>query len=102
MHVTLRNDGARDTQDVVQIYVQNTGSANAPRNPRLCGFARAAIAAGEEKTVTVAVPREALKVVNADGERILEGRPVLYAGVSQPDGRSRALTGHACIEIELA
>ncbi len=102
VHVTLRNDGARDTQDVVQIYVQNTGSANAPRNPRLCGFARAAIAAGEEKTVTVAVPREALKVVNADGERILEGRPVLYAGVSQPDGRSRALTGHACIEIELA
>ena len=102
VHATVRNDGACDTQDVVQIYVQNMGSANAPRNPRLCGFSRVALAAGEEKCVTIAIPREALKVVNADGERIFEGRPVLYAGVSQPDSRSRALTGHACIEIELA
>ena len=100
--VEIVNEGVRDTDEVVQIYVQNMGSANAPRNPRLCGFSRVALAAGEEKRVTIAIPREALKVVNADGERIFEGRPVLYAGVSQPDSRSRALTGHACIEIELA
>ncbi|MBR5560773.1 MAG: glycoside hydrolase family 3 C-terminal domain-containing protein [Clostridia bacterium] len=102
VHAAVRNDGACDTQDVVQIYVQNMGSANAPRNPRLCGFGRVALAAGEEKRVTIAIPREALKVVNADGERIFEGKPVLYVGVSQPDSRSRTLTGHACIEIQLA
>ena len=102
VHAAVRNDGNRDTQDVVQIYVQNRGSANAPRNPRLCGFMRVALAAGEEKNVTVAVAREALKVVGPDGERIAEGTPVLYAGTSQPDSRSRELTGHACMEIELA
>ncbi|MBR3796739.1 MAG: glycoside hydrolase family 3 C-terminal domain-containing protein [Clostridia bacterium] len=102
VHAAVRNDGACDTQDVVEIYVQNRDSANAPRNPRLCGFKRIALAAGEEKTVTVVINREALKVVSPDGERIAEGRPVLYAGVSQPDARSRELTGHACIEIGLA
>lgn len=86
----------------MQVCAQNRDSGNAPRNPRLCGFSRIAIAAGEEKAVTVVIDREALKVVNENGERIFEGRTVLYAGVSQPDGRSCELTGHACIESELA
>ena len=96
----LRN-GGRATQDVVQVYVQNEGSENAPRNPRLCGFKRVSLEAGEEKTVRLEIDEKHLLVVNQDGEPVSEGRPVLYIGMSQNDARSFALTGHACVKIEL-
>jgi len=100
VEAVLRNNG-RATQDVVQVYVQNEGSENAPRNPRLCAFKRVSLEAGEEKTVRLEVLDKNLLVVNENGEKIEEGRPVLYVGTSQPDGRSFTLTGHACVKIDL-
>jgi len=97
----VKNNG-RATQDVVQVYVQNEGSENAPRNPRLCAFARVSLEAGKTKTVRLEVLRKNLLVVNDDGEKVSEGRCVLYAGTSQPDNRSLALTGHACVKISLS
>ena len=96
----VKNDG-RATQDVVQVYVQNEGSENAPRNPRLCAFRRVALEAGEEKTARLEVLKKNLLVVNDAGEKVEEGKIVLYVGTSQPDKRSLALTGHACVKIEL-
>ena len=98
--LTVKNDG-RATQEVVQLYAQNEGSENAPRNPRLCAFKRIAIGGGEEKTVVLPVNPETLRVINEQGESAEEGKAVLYAGVSQPDERSRELTGHACVRIEI-
>jgi len=98
--VVLKNDG-RATQDVVQVYVRNEGSGNAPVNPRLCAFKRVCLEAGEEKTVCLEVPDKNLLVVNDDGEKIEEGKCVLFVGTSQPDNRSFALTGHACVKIDL-
>ena len=100
IEAVLRNDG-RATQDVVQVYVQNEGSENAPRNPRLCGFARVSVEKGEEKTVCFEIDEKRLQVVNENGEHVREGRPVLYVGMGQNDARSFALTGHACVKIEL-
>jgi len=94
------NDG-KATREVVQLYVQNEGSANAPRNPRLCAFKRIELAAGEQKTVVLNINPEALKIINDAGESIMEGKPVFFAGVSQPDPRSFELTGHECIKIEI-
>ena len=99
--VTLRNAGARDTDEVVQIYCQNKGSANAPVNPRLCAFRRVHVPAGQEITVDVPVEGRRLLVVNDAGERVAEGDIVLYAGLGQPDARTRALTGHNAIELTL-
>ena len=101
VHATVVNQGARDTQDVVQVYVQNRGSENAPRNARLCAFKRICCAAGETIRITIEVDRDRLMVVGEDGNAVPEGEPVLYAGVSQPDARSLALTGHPCVEIKL-
>ncbi len=95
----LRNDGARGTEDVLQVYAQNEDSSNAPLHPRLVAFRRVAVPAGEAVTVEVTVPEEALLVVNEQGQRVAEGKPVLYVGMNQPDGRSEKLTGHACIKI---
>ena len=98
--VLVHNDG-RATQDVVQVYVQNEGSGNAPRNPRLCAFARVSLEAGEEKQIRLEIDSEKLKVVSADGKPVSEGKAVLYIGVSQPDARSFALTGHECVKAVL-
>ena len=101
VYAKVKNDGAVDTQDVVQVYIQNEGSANAPRNPRLCGFARVNCPAGSEIDAVIEIEKKRLLVVNDQGEFVSEGTPVLYVGASQPDKRSVELTGHACVKIAL-
>ena len=101
IRATVRNAGSVDTEDVVQLYVHNVGSANAPVNPRLCGFKRVTVPAGAEVEVEIPVAAERLLVVNDEGEYVAEGTPVFYAGVSQPDPLSEKLTGHKCVKIEL-
>jgi len=45
--VTVTNSGAYDTDDVVQIYVQNTDSGYAVKNPALCAFQRIHVKVGQ-------------------------------------------------------
>ena len=99
--VQLHNAGKVATEEVAQIYVQNEGSANAPANPRLCGFKRVCVPAGETVEVAITVPAQQLLVVNDEGQFIAEGTPVFYAGVNQPDERSEELTGRKCVKITL-
>ena len=98
---TLKNDGKYDTDDVLQVYCQNEGSTNAPRNPRLCAFKRVHVPAGETVRAELQLDERAFLVVNQEGKRISEGKPVLYAGVGQPDKRTEALTGHTSVKVEL-
>ena len=99
--IVARNFGKRDTQDVVQVYCQNEGSENAPLNPRLIAFKRVFIPAGQEAHVSIRLDCEAFKVVNDQGERISEGKVVLYVGMGQPDERTKELTGHEAVKLEL-
>ena len=101
VEATVTNDGSYDTQDVVQVYCQNNGSANAPKNPRLCAFQRITCPAGSTVKVTLTVSDDALLVVDNEGNFVAEGSPVLYVGVGQPDSRTLALTGHEALSIEL-
>ena len=95
------NLGGRDTQDVLQVYCQNEGSANAPLNPRLAAFSRVFVPAGKTVHVSIPISRDAFLVVNEAGEKVSEGKPVLYAAMGQPDERTRELTGHAAVRMEL-
>ncbi len=97
----LMNRGARDTEEVVQVYCQNEGSADAPLNARLVGFARVFVPAGKTARATITVPEKALMVINQKGEAVMEGRPVLFVGLGQPDERTRELTGKTCARVEL-
>ena len=97
----MRNAGAMAVQDVVQVYIHNENSTNAPLNPRLCAFKRICVEGGASEQVTLEIPKDSLKVVNENGEYVSEGRPVLYVGTSQPDARSFALTGHACVKMDM-
>ena len=99
--VTLENRGAA-TEEVVQLYIHDNGSADAPTNPILCGFLRVSLGEGEVKTVTVSIDPAALTVVNDAGERIPgSGSWTLYAGLGQPDDRTAQLTGKKALSIEL-
>lgn len=97
----VRNEGSVETQDVVQVYVQNEGSVHAPRNARLCAFRRVTCPAGETVLAEMMVPASALLVVDDEGNRVAEGKPVCYVGMGQPDSRTKALTGHDSVKIEL-
>ena len=88
---------------MIQLYVKAEDSSFAPTNPVLCGFARVQLKAGESKPVSISVPAQSLAVVDDDGNRFFPGgRYSLYAGTSQPDARSRELTGASPVKVELS
>lgn len=100
--VTVTNSSDVAAENVVQVYVKDRTSQWATPNPRLAGFARVALAAGESKTVTVKLDALAFTVVNDAGERITDGKSFdLYAGLSQPDARSVELMGQAPLHTVL-
>lgn len=92
--VTIENHGTRSTEDVIQLYIKDEKSADAPVNPVLCGFRRISLCPGEKKTFDVAISANAFTVVNAEGERVPgSGNWTLYAHTGQPDIRTFRLTG---------
>lgn len=94
------NTGTMDGDAVMQVYVR-CDSSDAPTFPRLCGFTRVSVRAGE--TVTAAIPLDQLTdtVVNKEGERIPVQHMKFYVGMSQPDEKSVRLSGVLPVEIEM-
>ena len=100
VEVSLKNVGETDTDEVVQIYIKDLDSKLAVPNYNLCAFKRISLKAGEEKTVEMTVPNRAMSVVDEEGERHIDSKNFkLFAGFSQPDERSRRLTGKETVEI---
>ena len=101
-HVTVENRGDRAVQEVVQLYMKDEASPDAPPNPILCGFRRVELGAGETKTVDISIEPSAFTVVNAAGERIPgSGDWTLYAGLGQPDPRTARLTGKTAAGVSI-
>ena len=100
MLVTAENKGVTETEDVVQIYVKCLDSIYAAGNPSLCAFRRIRIDAGERQSFTIPLPAQAFTVVDEDGCRKVDGKQfVFYVGCSQPDEKSRELTGVSPVEV---
>ena len=100
-YVTAENHG-RATEEVIQLYIHDEASSDAPTNPILCGFLRISLEAGASKMVMIPIDPAAFTVVNEAGQRIPgSGKWSLYAGLGQPDERTEALTGKKCLSIEL-
>ena len=101
MYVTAENTGSVLTEDVVQVYIRCLDSEFAAPHPSLCAFQRVRVAAGETKTVTLEIPQQAFTIVDEAGCRRVDGRSFVFsAGCSQPDERSRELTGYAPVEVK--
>jgi beta-glucosidase len=98
----VQNLGAVASEDVVQVYLKAEDSPDSTPNPILCGFARVHLDAGEAKEVAVQVAPASLSVVDDAGNRLFPGgRYSLYAGTSQPDARSRELSGVSPVKLEI-
>ena len=98
----VENNGAVDTDEVLQVYVKAEDSEYAVRNTSLGAFKRISLKAGEQKEVAVQVPYAALTIVDNEGKRYVDGkRFTLYVGTSQPDERSIALTGKELVAVKV-
>ncbi len=100
--VRVKNTGAVDTDEVVELYLHDELSPLAPPNPILCGFQRVRLKAGEEAVVRVPINPDAFTVVDDDGKRIPgSGKWTLYAGFGAPDKRTEELTGRKAAAVSL-
>lgn len=98
---TVTNQGQIATREVVQVYLKNTDSPLAVRNPELVAFTSVFLDAGETKVVTLSIAPRAFTVVDENGVRREDGSHFrIYVGCSQPDERSVELTGVKPVEIE--
>jgi beta-glucosidase len=73
----------------------------APYNPRLAGFARVKLKAGEGQRIDIPLDQELFTLINNEGQRVQASSAVLYVGGSQPDARSVELVGKAPIKLEV-
>ena len=100
--VTAINEGSVETDDVVQIYIKDTGYELAIPNPCLCGFGRVHLLPGKETSLSIDIDRKAFTSVDEEGNRELFSKTFkLFAGTSQPDKRSEELTGTSCISKDV-
>ncbi|MBR4205614.1 MAG: glycoside hydrolase family 3 C-terminal domain-containing protein [Clostridia bacterium] len=100
---TVKNDGAMDGVEKAQVYARYTDSRTPTPNFQLCALAAVELAAGEEKSVALDVPKYWVSAVLEDGSRVApDGEIALYVGGSQPDALSEKLTGFAplCVKIK--
>ena len=91
--VTAENIGSTDSDEVIQFYMQDESGCAEPF-PKLCGFVRVHLKAGERKTVSAEIPASAFESVDENGVRAVRGtRFTIFAGTHQPDPLSEQLTG---------
>lgn len=99
--VTVRND-SMDTEDVLQLYLKDMASPDAPENPILCGFRRISLAQGEEKEIVIPLNPDAFRVCNEEGQWLPgSGKWTLYAAFGQPDARTEELTGKKAVSCTI-
>lgn len=102
LEVTVSNTGDRDVEEVAQVYIKALDSADATPNERLCGFARVSVKTGGQAVVRVPVDRDALTVINDEGEKVSGGsRYAVSVGFGQSDARTEELTGQKCRKMIL-
>lgn len=98
--VELQNRSKVATEEVVQVYIKDTKSAHATTAAKLCGFDRVSLGAGEKKTITVTLDKDAFTVINDEGEKLVDGdRFELSVGLGQADARTKELTGKESIKF---
>ena len=99
IHAEVTNTGKADGDAVVQVYVK-CDSKDAPLHPRLCGFGRISVKAGETSEVCIPLDKLTATVVNEQGDRIPAEHMTFFVGMSQPDKKSTSMAGVDCVMIQ--
>jgi len=81
----VQNTGARDGDEVVQLYLSHLGASVPVPIRSLAGIARVRLKSGERQTVSFTVTPEQLSVVDDRGKRVIEpGAFQVSLGGKQP------------------
>lgn len=97
--VRVRNVGNFDSEECVQLYLQDEQAGVEVPIWQLKGFKRILLKMNEEKTVEFIIQPEDMAVVDNDGQYIIEkGIFKVYIGGKQPDNRSRMLSQDNILE----
>lgn len=92
--VKVKNTGTFESNETVQLYLQDDEASVAIPKWQLRGIAVVCLKPGEEKEVSFELTPVHMSLINDKGNRILEpGTFHVYIGGSQPDNRSLKLTG---------
>ena len=70
---TIKNTGARDGDEVAQIYFRHVNSSVPQPKLALCGFARVHLKRGESSTVTINIPAERLRYWDTEKKQVRGG-----------------------------
>ena len=101
--VRVKNESGVDTDEVIELYMQDENAPLAPPNPVLCGFQRIRLKAGEEQVFSLPIDPQAFTVVDEEGNRREgSGNWILYAGFGAPDRRTEELTGRKAAAVRVA
>ena len=88
----VMNTGSVAGDALIQVYVK-CESPFAPLHPRLCGFRKTVLEAGEKKTVIVNLDKLTDTVITDTGDYQKADGYTLYVGLSQPDEFSVKMSG---------
>lgn len=82
----VRNTGKRDGIETVQLYFRRTADTEGPQKT-LCGYQQVGLKAGEERTVTMTIPRKNLESWDAKSNTMhfIPGQYQLMIGSSSAD-----------------
>jgi beta-glucosidase len=84
----LTNTGAREGDEIPQLYINQEVSSVTTWEKRLCGFDRVHLAPGESKVVTMTIAPENLAIWNLEMKRVVEpGKFKVMVGASSKDIR---------------
>ena len=92
VRTVIRNIGKMAVGETVQVYVKSC--CDGTPNPQLKALKKVFLNPGEEQEVVLTLKPEAFELFDIDGAaQILSGEYCVYTGTSQPDKRSKTLTG---------
>lgn len=98
--LSIKNTGRTAGGEVIQIYIK-AERAGSP-NPQLKAFKKVHLAPGEELELQFKLSAGDFGLYDEAGvKRLLTGKYIVYAGTTQPDARSQALTGIKPMAFEL-
>ena len=98
---TVENVGGCAGDEVVQLYLKDLEASCRVPHHNLRGWERVHLAPGESRTIFFELHPRDMALVDDRGRHVLEpGRFRAYVGGSQPDERSRELTGESPLAFE--
>ncbi len=93
--VTVKNTGKYETDEIVQLYLEDAGASVEVPKWQLSGIKRVHLLPGEATDVSFSISPGQMALIDNEGRCILEpGRFNVHVSGNQPDRRSLELTGN--------